>query len=225
MADGIKRRSLLDDDDDEAAKKSGTASENGENEPVDNENADENADGKNDAVFINEYEITEKLFIDWARSPVNPRLLRPYRAVWLAAFIICAAGCVFTALSGAWLLVVMLAAGAAVSAVWYFCGITMAAKKQYKNILSDLGSEKWSRKLYFTENRVITEDNGEDFSYPYDRFTGRIENEDHYVILLDENTGIRVYKNAFTKGSFECFPDFILEKCKGKSKEKNSEKE
>ena len=75
--------------------------------------------------------------------------------------------------------------------------------RRYKYLAKTYGIDEWISSVEFLNNEIIVTEHIKKESYQYENITQFTERKDYVVILINNSTGIIVYKNAFLDGSWE----------------------
>ena len=86
--------------------------------------------------------------------------------------------------------------------------------RRYKYLAKTYGVDKWISSVEFLNNEIIVTEHIKKESYQYENITQFTERKDYVVILINNSTGIIVYKNAFLNGSWEECKTLINSKMK-----------
>jgi len=168
-----------------------------------------------DASFVNEYQVTKKLFIHWILHPANYKKARIKRIFWTVLFVIALAAAVFAIIKD---IMLMIFISLLLALMFFFraflkdrlaAGTKFEASARARNV-----TRKWDRRIAFTEKGIEVNDAGIEVSYEYKSFTELIDLGNEFALMIRDGKGssVRLPKEGFTKGSVEEFPKFMHRK-------------
>ena len=165
-----------------------------------------------EAKFVNSFEITEEVFVAWAKNPVN-RLAKPLKyLLWVLEGLILAAICWYGIRSGNVALAIFLAAAVLFMNVRGPLTAGTDAKKRWAEMKKALGDTPWVRETSFMEDSVSVSDSGGKAEFSYGSLTSISDQGDFAVLVFDKHTAVRLKKDAFQQGDWEGLRAFLQEK-------------
>ena len=163
-------------------------------------------------MFVNEYEMTRKRFLQWS----TPNLFKlPITYIWMVVVLLSAFAWWYFAKMGVEMRWQTLAAFMVLIALYRgFFFRYMAVDKQYRltkmNMYKDVA---WMCKVEVTEGGIRVSANGKLQAYvKWDRIESFNEANSFYDLKVKEGDQARLDKNSFTKGDAEGLKQFMKEK-------------
>ena len=164
-----------------------------------------------EAEFINSFEITEEIFVTWAKNPVN-RLAKPLKyLLWAFELLVLAGICWYGIRSGKLLMALFMAAAVFFMNVRGLLTAGPDAKKRWAEMKKALGDEAWLRETQFTEKKVTVTDNGAATTFSYGSLKS-ITEQGEFAVLVFDKQALRLKKDAFVQGDWEGLRAFLKEK-------------
>ena len=168
-------------------------------------------------MFENRYEITRKLYADWARRPV---LLTGRRRIPLLPVLV-AVGCgvmlVRSVLDGRWGYGAMFAMLLALTAFRVFFYLPLMAARQYGRMLAQWGVDAWHRTVEFGAEKITVHDAVAQAEKTYDQVKEIRDLDGWLAVLFEGGTVVRLAKAGFFKDgtavSWEEFLAFFRDTC------------
>lgn len=151
--------------------------------------------------FENSYCDTVELCTE--RNRMRPGALRTCLLVIMPLY------CLYLALRGYWDLFLFLA----VFTLWYCFQPRFAAKTFLRRQLAYHDGQLPPVVFQFAADRVICFCGTDRFEYPYRKFTKVKVSRNLIMLMADQSIYISLHKHSFTKGSYEAFLQFLVEKC------------
>lgn len=163
-------------------------------------------------MFVNEYEMTRKRFVQWS----TPNIFRlPITYIWAAVIVFAAFAWWYFAKQGIELRWQTLAAFMVLIGLYRgFAYRYMATDKQYrltkKNMYEDVD---WMCKVEVNDGGIRVSANGKLQAYvKWDRIDAFEEATSFFDLKVKEGDQARLDKAGFTKGDAESFKQYMLEK-------------
>ena len=168
-----------------------------------------------DALFVNEYRVTKKLFVHWNLHHANYKKARARRTVWAVLFLLALAAAVFAFIKDIMLMIFISLLLALMFFFRAFLKERLAAGTKFEaaaNARKVKGG--WDRRIAFTEQGIEVVDAGIEVTYEYKSFTELIDLGDEFALMIRDGKGssVRLPKESFTKGKEEEFPKFMHRK-------------
>jgi len=166
------------------------------------------------AVFINEYEITVPLLRKMnAPSPKkHPPTFRLYVTVMFILAVYFMLGVARTAIFGDISNMAFYGGMSAAFAILIIVQNAAVPKRIYKMNMAYFGESKWIRNIAFTESGFTVRDGNTVATLDFNQVRFISNLDDAYLLWLEVGY-FYIFKNAFTKGSAEEFLAFIKDKC------------
>lgn len=168
-------------------------------------------------LFINEYEVTRKLFTHWILNPARRRKALLRRALWIALFVISLAAAVYAIVNSVSLMIFISLMLALAFFFRAFIKDRLAAGSKFEAAAKARKAEgSWPRSIAFTPKGLDVKDADFAVSYDYKNFTELVDLGDEFALLIRDGRGssVRLPKSGFTKGKAEDFPKFMSKKLK-----------
>lgn len=168
-------------------------------------------------MFENRYEITRRLYADWARRPV---LLGGRRRIPLLPVLV-AAGCavmlVRSILDGRWGYGALFALLLVLTAFRVFFYLPLMAARQYRRMLAQWGVEAWHRTVEFGAEKITVHDAAAQAEKTYAQVKEVRDLGGWLAVIFDGGTVVRLDKAGFFKdgkaASWEEFLAFFRDAC------------
>ena len=162
-------------------------------------------------MMKNEYKMTKALMMSWAKE---------YHLQGVANIVLFVLWCI-VGLSGLAMIVLLsLSGGKWID--WYLAILFLVLSiykllfsrfvvwsNRYKLLSRTYGVPEWTRTTEFADEEIILCDHTSIMRYPYKSIKRIIERGNAVTILLHNNLALRIYKDAFTDGSWEACRDKI----------------
>jgi len=164
----------------------------------------------------NEYKVNKKEIMSWAKD---------FYLVGAASIIRFILWC-FVGVSGLFLLGLYSVIGAdwldwymaslflAISIYSLFISRYVVYSKRYKLLSTTYGVDEWIRTTEFTDDEIILTDHNNTSRIRYESIKKIIEKNNVVMIFMNNNMALRIYKDAFSEGSWEECKDKINSKIK-----------
>ncbi len=161
----------------------------------------------------NEYKITKSLIMSWAkeyhiRGALNVFLF----IIWCVAGVIGTVGLIFYIALRNWLFVCLSALMLGIAVYKLFLSRFVVWSKRYQLYSTTYGVTEWMRTTEFLEDGIVVTDHTSVSRHSYSNIQKIKEKNNVVMIFLNNNMALRLYKDAFTEGSWEECKARILEK-------------
>lgn len=168
-------------------------------------------------MFENRYEITQALYVDWARRPV---LLAGRRRIPLLPLVV-AAGCAVMAvrsvLDGNWGYAALFALLLVLTVFRMKFYLPIMARNQYRRLLSQWGVDAWHRTVTFGAETITVRDAAAQAEKTCDQVKEVRDQGEWLAVIFDGGTVVRLDKSGFFKDgaavSCEAFLAFFRGAC------------
>lgn len=156
-------------------------------------------------VLKNEYKITKKLIWSWAKE------YHLHGAANIALFIMwCIVGLcgligliIFISAGGDWINIYLSALFLFLAVFKLFISRFFVWSKRYKLFSETYGVTEWMRTTEFTDDEIILTDHTSVTKFRYDYISKIKEKNNDVLIFFNNNLALRLYKDAFTEGSWQ----------------------
>lgn len=150
-------------------------------------------------MFENRYEITRKLYADWARRPV---LLSGRRHIPLLPVLV-AVGCgvmlVCSVLDGRWGYGAMFALLLVLTVFRVLFYLPLMAARQHGRMLAQWGVDAWHRTVEFGAEKITVHDAAAQAEKTYDQVKEVRDQGEWLAVIFDGGTVVRLDKAGFFK--------------------------
>lgn len=148
-------------------------------------------------MLVNEYEVTEKRYIQWVyESKVEGKKLF-FLIFWIVLTFVCLGA--FAVYRQEYLLLVF-AVYCLYRAVFRDL---IGAKAFYKKASASHEDDKWIRTINITEDEIIVHDGKVEIKYKNSDIVKAVWNDERIRLFMLDNSSIRLYKDAFIEGELE----------------------
>ncbi len=164
-------------------------------------------------MIRNEFAVTREMYLDWCRESRKKGIAGRFRIFWIVlslVMFIMGVTLLLSDLSEKWFGAYFLVLGA--FCVFRSLRFGIINKAQYKKLAELTGGENWTRTIDLTDDGIITTNGNMIIKNTYDEIKGFREDGNKIYLDTDKNIVIRLYKDRFTKGSYEEFIALIKEK-------------
>ena len=163
-------------------------------------------------VFINSYDITEKIYLDWATHPLG-KLAKKHAymswGIYIAEFVI-AVGLIIWGLLGTNPLYLLVGAVVVLYLpIKIFYLDRNKHRRQFRMLLAQKKKNVWHRDVRVGEEHVEVNDPGDKKVVEYEQITDVTENGDWYCLWLGPSSAYRLKRDGFKKGNSAEFIEYI----------------
>lgn len=154
-------------------------------------------------MLVNEYEVTEKRYIQWVYESRREGKKGFFLFFWALLMI----GCIilFCVYIKDYLFLVF-AGYCLYRAILrdYF-----AARNHYKKALALYADKIWKRIVSISENGIVIDDGRAEVKYELSDIVKSVQNEERIRLFMNDNNSIRLYKDSFTEGDLKDYFDIL----------------
>lgn len=164
----------------------------------------------------NEYKVTKKLVQSWAKEyHLSGGASIFLFVLWCIFGIIGLAGTILFALQDVnWKLITLYALMFLLAVYKLFFARFEIWSRRYKQMVKTYGVEEWLRTIVFEDGEICLTEHTSTIRYQYSQIVKIKENGNSILLFLNNKTAIRLYKDAFTEGSWDDCKKKILAEMK-----------
>ncbi len=153
----------------------------------------------------NEYKITKELMKSWAKEyHLHGAANIVGFIIWCVLGVIGIAGLIFSiALYRDWFPIYMFSLFTFVAFFKLFLARFFVWSKKYKLYSTTYGVTEWMRTIEFLDNEIVFTDHTSVCKLQYGNIEKIKEKNNVVMIFMNNNTALRLYKDAFVEGSWE----------------------
>lgn len=148
-------------------------------------------------MIKNEYTVTWKLYREWLMENKTKGVKLAFLVFWSFMAIVLFVMSFFGDLSWFYLLMSVFCVYRA------FFRDYIAARKQYAQLAKIYGCESWLRTITISDTDIMLEEGNSSIQCQCADVVRVTEKGDKIWLVMNSNTVIRLYKSAFTEGSWE----------------------
>lgn len=162
----------------------------------------------------NEYKITKSLIMSWAKEyHIHGAANRLFFVVWcVAGFIGIVEFIISIAIHSDWIFSFAFALVIVAAVYKLFIQRFIIWSKRYQLYATTYGVTEWMRTTEFLEDEIVLTDHTSVSKLKYSNIQKIKEKNNIVMIFMNDNMALRLYKDAFTEGSWEECKAKILEK-------------
>lgn len=162
----------------------------------------------------NEYKITKDLIMSWAKE------YHLYGAANILLFVLwCAVGVMgivgtisLTVIHAEWTSIYLCVLIFAIAVYKLFIGRFVFWSKRYKMYSTTYGVAEWMRTIEFLDDEILLTDHTSVSRFKYSNIQKIKDKNNVIIIFMNDNMTLRLYKDAFTEGSWEECKSMIMKK-------------
>ncbi len=161
----------------------------------------------------NEYKITRELMLTWARG--NARFggfALVMFCLWIVIAALCSLGIAISILLRNGLLIYLYSLLTAIALFKLLLAPRLIKARQYKSYSATYGVTEWIRTTEFSEEEITVTDHRAVHKLSYANVRAIKENGNAVAILMKGGVALRLYKDAFTEGTWEECYTLILKR-------------
>lgn len=146
--------------------------------------------------YINEYQVTEKLYIQWILEAKKEGTRLAFAIFWCLMTIFCIGYAIWAESSFFGLLA-------------FYCAFRalprdlVFAKKMYRRLCTSQGSNSWKRTITVSCNEIVVQDDHTVTTFQTDDVVKVDQDAAKLRVFLRGGNSLRLYKDAFTAGTWQ----------------------
>ncbi len=152
-------------------------------------------------MLVNEYEVTEKRYIQWTYESRKEGKKLFFLIFWSVFTLVCLG---MSALSHDYLFVI-------VALYCLYRAVIrdyVLAKTFYRKSLSDHGG-KWNRRITVSQDDIVIADGKVTVNYKSSDIIRSSQNDERIRLHMKDNNSIRLYNDSFVEGNIEEYQDIL----------------
>ena len=166
----------------------------------------------------NEYKVNKALIMSWAREYVLVGVKSYISVVLLSAVLLC--GVLMTVLlffiDAPWYYWAIAILYLLIAAYKLFIARFVLLAKRYKTYAATYGLSEWTRTIELCDNEIVMTDATSRTVIRYENIRRVVEKGSTVILILNDNMGLRLYKDAFAEGDWESCRRYLEARTKTK---------
>ena len=165
-------------------------------------------------MIKNELKITKSLMLSWAKEyRLRGRSIVVF-VLWCVIAAACLAGAIaFPLLGGGWVSSAVAALACLLAVYKLFFERFYAMSRRYSLLSQRYGAKEWWQTVSFKEDGLHLTVSNQSATIPYSHVAQIKEEEESAFLFFQNNSSLRLYKNAFTEGSWDACRALLGERC------------
>lgn len=156
-------------------------------------------------LFENRYMMSKRRLTEWAKHPIKKNMMI---IMWIGIMVCTFFMFIFSLIINDRVFSAIFLLLAAFSGYRAFFRYKILLSKQFSVIATTQGKEEWERVIQFT-NSIMVNDGNTKAEYQWSQIIELINDNDYLILVFKKGIGIRLDKKGFTKGSTDCFLEFV----------------
>ena len=167
-------------------------------------------------MIKNELEITKPLMLSWAKEyRLRGRNVLLF-VLWCIIAAVCLAGAiVLPLLGGGWVSSAASAVACLLAVYKLFFERFYAMSRRYAILSKQYGAESWWQTVSFESDGLHMTVGTQSAKIPYSHVASVKEEKESAFLFFQNGSTVRLYKNAFTEGTWEECRALLCERCRG----------
>ena len=167
----------------------------------------------------NEYKITKDLIKSWAKEYHIHGAANIFLFIfWCVVGVVGLSGMIFSiAIHTDWIAAFLYALMLVIAVFKLYIHRFIAWSKRYKLYSTTYGVTEWMRTTEFLDDEIVLTDHTSVSKFKYSNIQKIKEKNNVVIIFMNNNMALRLYKDAFSEGSWEECKEIIIRKKNVKS--------
>lgn len=158
-----------------------------------------------DPQFVNEYTVSKKLYLEWAKRPVTPDT---DMYLWIVLAIFMPVFAVISIFNEDFTRLVLYIFIELLCLFMIFFRKRLLLARQFKAITIAQGKDEWDRKIELGDKIRVTDGNST-CEFEWTQVKEFTIDRDYLILVMARRLGLRLAKSGFTKGTCESFIEYM----------------